>query len=83
VFGHSENDGYLESYRGIEIQVDLMKKIKLEIALNDDFVPVAVEAIKKACREGERPSSAGKIFVLPLENVYRIGIDEEGSTAIG
>ena len=42
VYGHSEEDGFNESYRGIEIQKDLIKKIKIEIALNDNFVDEVV-----------------------------------------
>jgi nitrogen regulatory protein P-II 2 len=81
VYGHSEEDGIHESYRGIEIEVDLLKKIKIEIALNDDFVKIAVEAIQKACSTGT--VGDGKIFITPLENAFRIRSNEQDSVAIG
>ena len=81
VYGHSEEDGLHESYRGIEIEVDLIKKIKIEIALNDNFVDVAVEAITSACQTGDLGD--GKIFLLPLEKAFRIRSTEKDSVAIG
>ena len=81
VYGHSEEDGIHESYRGIEIEIDLLKKIKIEIALNDDFVDIAVKAIRTACQTGSLGD--GKIFVLPIEKAYRIRSDETNSVAIG
>lgn len=81
VYGHSEEDGIHESYRGIEIEKDLLKKIKIEIALNDNFVEVAVEAIQMACQTGSLGD--GKIFILPLEQAFRIRSEERDSIAIG
>jgi len=81
VYGHSEEDGIHESYRGIEIEVDLLKKLKIEIALNDDFVDTAVSAIREACQTGS--IGDGKIFILPLEKAFRIRSDEQDNTAIG
>jgi len=80
-FGHSDEDGLHESYRGIEIEVDLLKKIKIEIALNDDFVDNAVNAIRQAGKSGQLGD--GKIFILPIEQAFRIRSDQSGSEAIG
>jgi len=81
VYGHSDEDGIAESYRGIEIQVDLINKIKIEIALNDEFVEVAVNAILEAGKSGQLGD--GKIFVLPIEQAYRIRSRQSGKDAIG
>ena len=81
VYGHSEEDGVHESYRGIEIQKDLIKKIKIEIALNENYVEEAVTAIQEACKTGRLGD--GKIFLLPLEKAFRIRSEEEDSVAIG
>ena len=81
VYGHSEEDGIHESYRGIELEVDLLKKIKIEIALNENFVDTAVDAIQMACSTGE--VGDGKIFITPLEKAFRIRSDDEGNVAIG
>ena len=81
VYGHSEEDGIHESYRGIEIEKDLLKKIKIEIALNDNFVEIAVKAIQDACKTGSMGD--GKIFILPLEQAFRIRSEERDSIAIG
>ena len=81
VYGHSDEDSILESYRGIEVEVDLLKKTKIEIALNDDFVDKAIKSIKNACNSG-RPGD-GKIFIVPLEKAFRIRSDDEDNAAIG
>ena len=81
VYGHSEEDGFNESYRGIEIQKDLIKKIKIEIALNDNFVDEVVEIISNACKTGKLGD--GKIFILPLEKAFRIRCEDQDSVAIG
>jgi nitrogen regulatory protein PII len=81
VYGHSDEDLVHEHYRGIEVEVDLLKKIKFEIALNDNYVEKAVKAIKSACRSGKLGD--GKIIIVPIEKVYRIRSDDEDSTAIG
>jgi nitrogen regulatory protein P-II 2 len=80
-FGHSEEVGILESYRGVEMEIDLLKKIRLEIAVNDDFVDPVVKAIIEGGKTGA--IGDGKIFVIPIENCFRIRTGEEGSKAIG
>ncbi|VTR98807.1 P-II family nitrogen regulator [Tuwongella immobilis] len=81
VKGCGRQRGYTEVYRGTEIQVKLLPKVKLEIAVNDAFVEAAVEAIVHAARTGQ--VGDGKIFVLNLEDCVRIRTGERGSPAIG
>jgi nitrogen regulatory protein P-II 2 len=81
VRGCGRQRGYSENYRGGEGYVRLLSKVKLEIAVNDEFVEAAVESIKTAAKTGK--IGDGKIFVLPLEAVTRIRTGEEGEVAIG
>ncbi|MEM9462463.1 MAG: P-II family nitrogen regulator [Myxococcota bacterium] len=73
--------GYAESYRGARKRVNLLKKIRLEIAVNDDFEQPAVQAIIAACQTGT--IGDGKIFVLDLPRCIRIRTEQEGPEAIG
>ena len=76
--------GYTEVYRGTEVTVRLLAKLKLEIAVNEPFVEAAVEAIVHAARTGDTGSVGdGKIFILPLEDCTRIRTGERGPGAIG
>ena len=71
-----------EVYRGLSHEVTLLNKVRLEIALNDDFVNDAIEAITKvAQKDGDK--GRGKIFILPIEECIRIRSGERGSKAIG
>lgn len=79
--GCGEEKGFHEMYRGIDIEVTLLKKIRLEIAVNDDFVRPTVDAIIKGASAGK--IGDGKIFILPLEECIRIRTGEKGNTAIG
>ena len=81
VRGCGRQRGYTEQFRGGSGMIRLLSKVKLEIAVNDDFVQPAVEAIMGAAHSGN--IGDGKIFVLPLEECYRIRTGEEGSVAIG
>jgi nitrogen regulatory protein P-II 2 len=84
VRGCGRQRGYTEVYRGTEIQVRLLPKVKLEIAVNDAFAEAAVEAIVHAARSPEMGQLGdGKIFVLPLEDCVRIRTGERGTVAIG
>ena len=75
--------GQTETYRGREFTVNLLRKVQLQIAVNDDFVDRTVEAILNAGRSGEQGEIGdGKIFVLPLEDCIRIRTGERGSEAI-
>jgi nitrogen regulatory protein P-II 1 len=73
--------GYEESYRGIKFEVNLMKKVRLEIGVNEDFVDKTVDTIIKSARTGE--IGDGKIFVLDLAECIRIRTGEKGKDAIG
>lgn len=81
VKGCGQQKGYVESYRGQTHKVNLLSKISLRIALNDEFVRSAVDAIIKGARSGE--IGDGKIFVHSLDECIRIRTGEEGSEAIG
>ena len=79
--GAGEQKGYQETYRGAIKTVNLLKKLKIEIAVNDDFVEPTIEAIIKGARTGK--IGDGKIFVLDLPDSIRIRTGERGSAAIG
>ena len=79
--GCGQQKGYHETYRGIDIEVTLLKKVRIEIAVNDSFVKPTVEAIIKGARTGE--IGDGKIFIMPLEECIRIRTRETGNEAIG
>ena len=79
--GCGQQKGYHESYRGTDIEVNLLKKVRLEIAVNDDFVEATVEGITRGARTGN--IGDGKIFVLDLPECIRIRTGEKGKKAIG
>ena len=79
--GCGQQMGYHESYRGVDIEVNLLKKIRLEIAVNEDYVEKTVEAIIGAARTGN--IGDGKIFILDLAECIRIRTGEKGHDAIG
>jgi nitrogen regulatory protein P-II 1 len=79
--GCGQQMGYHESYRGVDIEVNLLKKVRIEIGVNDNFVKPTVDAIIKGARTGE--IGDGKIFLIPLEECIRIRTGETGSVAIG
>lgn len=79
--GCGEEPGYHESYRGVDIEVDLLRKTRLEIAVNEDFVSTAVEAIIGGAKTGK--VGDGKIFICELIDCIRIRTGENGSEAIG
>ncbi len=81
--GFGRQKGHTEVYRGHEFSVNLLRKVQLEIAVNDEFVEPTVEAIIKGGRSGEKGAIGdGKIFVLPLEDCIRIRTGERGREAI-
>lgn len=81
VHGCGQQAGYDEHYRGQIKNVHLLEKIRLEIAVNDNFVQPTVRAIIKAAQSGK--IGDGKIFIMPLEDCIRIRTEESGSLAIG
>jgi nitrogen regulatory protein P-II 1 len=84
VRGCGRQRGFTEVYRGAEVTVRLVPKVKLEIAVNEPFVEATIEAIIHAARtEPTGQIGDGKIFVLPLEDCVRIRTGERGGVAIG
>jgi len=81
VLGHGRQKGITEVYRGVKETGNLLKKVRLEIAVNENFVEPTIAAIVKGARTGE--TGDGKIFVVPLERCVRIRTGEEGREAIG
>ncbi|MFH1714944.1 MAG: P-II family nitrogen regulator [Elusimicrobiota bacterium] len=81
VRGCGQQKGYNESYRGQIHSINLLEKIKIEIAVNDNFVKPTVEAIIKAAQTNT--IGDGKIFVTTLDECYRIRTNETGPEAIG
>ena len=81
VLGRGRQKGVTEVYRGAKEAGSLLKKIKLEIAVNEDFVEPTIQAIIKCARTGDMGD--GKIFILDLPEVIRIRTGEKGGTAIG
>ena len=81
VIGCGQQGGYTENYRGSIIEVNLLKKVRLEIAVNEDFVQKTIDAIIKGARSGK--IGDGKIFVLDLPDCIRIRTGESGPEAIG
>jgi nitrogen regulatory protein P-II 2 len=84
VLGHGRQMGVTEVYRGVKETGNLLRKLRLEIAVNDNFVEQTIKSIVKGARTGETGEIGdGKIFVLPLEECVRIRTGEKGGTAIG
>ncbi len=81
VLGHGRQVGVDEFYRGIRETGNLLRKVKLEIAVNDDFVDPTINAIVRGARTGK--IGDGKIFVLDMSRCVRIRTGEEGPIAIG
>jgi len=79
--GCGQQMGYHESYRGVDIEVNLLKKVRLEIAVNNDFVKPTIDAIIAGAKTGN--IGDGKIFVLDLVDCIRIRTGEKGNDAIG
>jgi len=81
--GFGRQKGQTEVYRGRELTVNLLRKVQLQIAVNEEFIEPTVNAIIKAGRTGEKGEVGdGKIFVLPLEDCIRIRTGEHGPDAI-
>jgi nitrogen regulatory protein P-II 1 len=79
--GCGQQKGFQESYRGAEQEVNLLKKVRLEIAVNEDYVDRTIEAIISGARTGS--IGDGKIFVTDLVRCVRIRTGETGAEAIG
>lgn len=83
VQGIGRQKGHTEIYRGHEYKINFVNKVKLEIAVDDEFVEPTVTAIAESARSGtEGKIGDGKIFILPLEDCMRIRTRERGSDAL-
>ncbi len=79
--GCGEQKGYHETYRGVDIEVNLLKKVRIEIAVNEEYVEATVQAIIEGAKTGE--IGDGKIFITALEECIRIRTGDRGQQAIG
>ncbi len=81
--GYARQRGQTETYRGHEYKTNLLRKVALEIAVNEDFLDRTLDGILSIARTGAEGSIGdGKIFVLPIEDVIRIGDGRRGSEAV-
>lgn len=80
VKGFGRQKGHTEIYRGSEYTVDFLPKIKIEVVLADNLANTAVEAIIKSAKTGK--IGDGKVFVAPVDNVYRIRTGETDEQAV-
>jgi nitrogen regulatory protein P-II 1 len=80
VEGHGGELEHVETYRGMTVKVDLQDKVRLEIGVSESFVEPTVQAILRAAHTGE--VGDGKVFVLPVERVYRIRTGETDERAV-
>lgn len=79
--GCGQQKGYHESFRGVDMEVNLLKKVRVEIAVNEAFVKPTIDAIIAGAKTGN--IGDGKIFVLAMEECIRIRTGEKGNEAIG
>jgi nitrogen regulatory protein P-II 1 len=79
--GCGEQQGYEESYRGIKFEVNLLKKVRLEVAVNEKFVEKAIDGIIAGAKSDQ--IGDGKIFVTDLHECVRIRTGQRGNDAIG
>lgn len=80
VQGHGGERERVETYRGTTVKMELSEKVRLEIGVSNHFVKPTVEAILASARTGE--VGDGKVFVVPVEKVYRIRTGEEDQAAV-
>ena len=80
VKGFGRQKGHKETYRGMEVQVEFVPKVRMDIVLESELVESAIKAIREAACSGE--VGDGKIFVLPVDNAVRIRTGETGRGAI-
>ncbi len=80
VKGFGRQKGHTETYRGSEYKVEFLPKIKIEVAVGDELVEQAVDAVLKTAKTGK--FGDGKVFVCNLEDVVRIRTGERGEAAL-
>jgi nitrogen regulatory protein P-II 1 len=78
--GHGGETEQVETYRGTTVKMELVDKVRLEIGVSDSYVGPTIEAVMSAARTGE--VGDGKIFVVPIERVYRIRTGEQDMDAV-
>lgn len=81
VLGCGQQKGFTETYRGVIHQINLLKKVRVEVAVNEEFVKPTIDAIIRGAKTGN--IGDGKIFVIDLAQCVRIRTEEEGNVAIG
>ena len=79
---HQQQQGNERLYRGQKVMPNLLPKVRLDIACNDEFVNVAVEAILRSAKHGEGEIGGGKIFITELKECIRIRTEQRGGQAI-
>jgi nitrogen regulatory protein P-II 1 len=82
VAGYGAQKGHLEIYRAMKHEANLLEKVKIEIAVEDNFLQPLIEAIKTGAKGNDGYIGSGKIFVLPLDEVIRIRTNETGPDAL-
>lgn len=80
VLGHGGETEQVETYRGTTVKVALQEKVRLEIGVSEPFVDLTVQAILESARTGD--VGDGKVFVLPVDSVYRIRTGERDEAAV-
>ena len=81
--GFGRQKGQTKAYRGHEFAVNLVRKVQLQIAVNEDFVEPTIKAIARGGRTGDKGEVGdGKIFILPMDDCIRIRTGERGQEAI-
>ena len=80
VLGHGGETEKVETYRGTTVKVDLQEKVRLDIGVSEPFVDVTVRAILESAQTGE--VGDGKVFVLPVDSVYRIRTGDRDEAAV-
>jgi len=83
VQGFGQQKGHTEIFKGQEYEITFLRKVKLELVVNNEFVESAIEAIVKSAKsEGGGQIGDGKIFIMPIDDCVRIRTEERGKTAI-
>ena len=81
--GFARQRGQTETFRGSEYETNLLRKVHLEIAVNDDFVEPTIECLSQVARSGPQGSIGdGKIFVLPMDEAVQVSDGQRGPGAI-
>ena len=80
VLGHGGETDAVETYRGTTVKMELQEKVRLEIGVSEPFVERTVQAILRSASTGQ--VGDGKVFVIPLQSVYRIRTGEANEAAV-